>query len=137
MDIDIDMNSIGRRINNRRKELNLTQTDIKHNCGISSGNLSEIENGNRAPSTLTLYRLSTVLNCSIDWIVTGKSSDKKNLFISDIEENLLCGFRMLKAEDQNELMEIMQLKLRRVKGASNEMVGSSNLDSTRKNSHVG
>jgi len=43
--MEIIMKSIGERIRNRRKELHLTQTDIRAACGISSGALSEIENG--------------------------------------------------------------------------------------------
>ena len=38
---------IGKRIKEQRKKLGLTQTEIKSAVGISSGNLSDIENGNR------------------------------------------------------------------------------------------
>lgn len=53
--------TIGTRIKNRRKELGITQVDVKNATGISSGNMSEIENGNRLPSTPTLLQLSTLL----------------------------------------------------------------------------
>ena len=35
-------NMIGQRIKERRKELNITQAQIKNSTGISTGNLSEI-----------------------------------------------------------------------------------------------
>ena len=66
--MNIDMISIGKRIKDRRKELKLTQIDIKHKCGISSGALSEIENGNRTPSVIAFQLLSQALNCSMDWL---------------------------------------------------------------------
>ena len=65
--------TIGMRIKQRRKELGLTQTQIKELTGISSGNMSEIENGSKLPSTPTLISLSNILQCSIDWILTGKN----------------------------------------------------------------
>lgn len=40
--MDIDMMSIGKRIKDRRKELKLTQTDIKRECGMSEGDQDEI-----------------------------------------------------------------------------------------------
>ena len=58
--------TIGARIKQRRKELGLTQLQIKQETGISSGNMSDIENGNKLPSTPALISLSKVLNCSID-----------------------------------------------------------------------
>ena len=72
--MEINAQIIGLRIKNRRKELHLTQTDIKAAVGISSGNMSEIENGNRLPAAVTLIQLADILKCSIDWILTGASS---------------------------------------------------------------
>lgn len=47
--MELDIQSIGKRIKKRRKELHLTQTEIKEKTGISSGNMSDIERGNRLP----------------------------------------------------------------------------------------
>ena len=102
---------IGERIKKRRKELNLTHTQIKEETGISSGNMSSIESGKTLPSASALIKLSKTLNCSIDWMVTGESPISENFKISDIEERLLTGFRKLPEEDQNELIEILQIKL--------------------------
>lgn len=102
---------IGERIKKRRKELNLTHTQIKEETGISSGNMSSIESGKTLPSASALIKLSKTLNCSIDWMITGESSISEHFKISDIEERLLTGFRKLPVEDQNELIEILQIKL--------------------------
>lgn len=121
--MDIDLIVIGTRIKKRRKELHLTQSEIKQAVGISSGNLSDIENGNRAPAIGTLYKLSTILQCSIDWIVTGKNVDYPIVEISEHGEltgelTLLDGFRQLSKNDQDELLDILQIKLQRTQNAT-------------------
>ena len=66
-------NMIGHRIKERRKELKLTQVQIKELCGISNGNLSDFENGNKTPSANSLVALSKALQVSTDWILTGEN----------------------------------------------------------------
>ncbi|MCI6859316.1 MAG: helix-turn-helix domain-containing protein [Eubacterium sp.] len=120
--MNIDMESIGNRIKGRRKELHLTQTDIKAVCGISSGSLSEIENGNRTPSVIIFHALAQVLECSMDWLATGEYPDAKGKSFSvsednktDVECELLDAFRQLEYDDQEEIMDILYLKLNRTK----------------------
>lgn len=71
----MESQSIGTRIKQRRNELGLKQLQIKELTGISSGSLSDIENG----------------------------------------KELLKGFRQLDQDDQDELMGLLALKLRKVK----------------------
>lgn len=125
--MDIDMISIGQRIKKRRNELNLTQMDVYRQCGIASGALSLIENGSRTPSILVFHRLSQVLNCSMDWLLSGDSFDKepkiskeknedsqlKENDYSELEEELISGFRKLSEIDQDEILDIIEIKLRK------------------------
>ena len=120
--MEIIMKSVGERIRNRRKELRLTQTDIRAACGISSGALSEIENGNRTPSIITFHALSEVLQCSMDRLATGESLDAESLFASSSENlklrteaELLKGFRQLDKNHQNELIDFLNFLLQRAK----------------------
>ena len=107
--------SIGARIKQRRKELGLTQIQIKEATGISSGNMSEIENGSKLPSTPTLIALSSTLNCSIDWILKGESPSDNNTDATDSGEELLLleEFRNLSEKDRSEIIEIIKIKLRK------------------------
>lgn len=91
--MDIDMISVGQRIKDRRKELNLTQTDVYHQTGIASGALSQIENGSRSPSIMIFYKLAVALDCSTDWLLTGKSTDSNNSVFSESEENIIEMYR--------------------------------------------
>lgn len=107
-------NMIGQRIKQRRKELNITQTQIQQETSISSGNLSCIENGKYLPSAVALLELSKILNCSVDWILTGKSLISNNIEPSDNEESeLLNGFRNLSKYDREDLLGLLRLKLQR------------------------
>lgn len=118
--MNIDMKTIGARIKARRIELGLKQTQIKDSVGISSGNLSEIENGNRTPSMITLFRLSEILNCSIDWIVKGFSSDKeKDAFsLSEDEKSIITYFRGMTTSDQEDFILVAEMKYNKVHNAN-------------------
>lgn len=113
-------NMIGQRIKERRKALKITQTQIQENTSISSGNLSCIENGKYLPSATALVELSNILECSVDWILTGNSSISNNqaaLDIKDSERTLLTQFKELSEDDQEEILMMVQLKYNRTQKA--------------------
>jgi transcriptional regulator with XRE-family HTH domain len=115
-------NIIGQRIKKRRKELHITQTQIQEQTSISPGNLSCIENGKYLPSAIALTELSKVLDCSVDWILTGNSPVKENCICSNTHENvqeLLDIFCVLSYEDQDELLQIARIKANKSKRAQN------------------
>lgn len=111
--------TIGSRIKNRRKELGLTQVQVRQLTGISNGNLSGIENGNILPSSNALISLSEILKVSADWILTGKYSildiqeQNQEPKMNTQEESFLNCFRQLDPEDQDEILEMMNMKIRR------------------------
>lgn len=129
--------SIGERIKSRRKELNITQVQIREATGISSGNMSGIESGKSLPSASALIELSKVLNCSIDWMLTGNSPISESVILSNIEEDLLTGFRELPEDDKDELIGILKMKLRKIKRARGTSAKSSDLTGTEKGDMVG
>lgn len=135
--MEIDMLSIGERIKSRRLELHLTQTDIYEKCGIASGVLSRIENGKNVPSVIAFYRLSQVLECDMNWLATGISTDMQNIVFYKNEEKLLLDFRELSEEDQEELLEILEMKLRKTQRARETNIKSSGLTDTEKGNKAG
>lgn len=110
---------IGCRIKKRRKELGLTQVQIKELTGISNGNLSDLENGNRLPSATALIELSKVLNVTTDWILTGNYPDtdihssQSGYSLSASEESLINCFKRLSPDDQDEIITLINLKIQR------------------------
>lgn len=112
----LDMITIGKRIKERRKELHLTLADIKQKTGISTGNLSDIENGNRLPASPTLVQLADALQCSTDWILM------HNIPIQEIPESSFLGdfeilemYNQLSKDEQEEIYMLLSLKVKRAK----------------------
>lgn len=117
------MKEIGERIKSQRKKLGLTGTNIKELTSISTGTLSDIEQGNSLPTTKSLMKLSKALNCSADWILFGESESFP--IISDNRENLLLeNFRVLPDDEKEELLEILYLKIQKEKKRNNLIQGS-------------
>jgi len=113
---------IGTRIKQRRKELGLTQVQIHAKTGISSGNLSLIENGKTLPSYSALINLSELLQCSIDYLLKGNSSNSENDEIFNFKDSpvispddilLLNNFHRLHIDDQDEILAMIELKIKR------------------------
>lgn len=108
-------NEIGKRIKSRRKELHITQTQIQEESSISTGNLSCIENGKYLPSTAALLELSKILNCSIDWILTGESSISKNQsLLSDDLVELVDTYNKLDRRGKHRIHTIIYEELDRM-----------------------
>ena len=135
--MDVIMESVGDRIKSRRKEMQLTQTDIFEMCGIRSGALSRIENGTSVPSVILFYRIAQVLECDMEWLLTGTSSNMKIPTFSKNEEILIDGFRKLSEEDQEEFLGILNLKLQKGKRATTKNARSSGSTGSEKDNMVG
>lgn len=112
--MELNMISIGERIKNRRKDLGLSQTDIYETCNITSGALSKIENGKTTPSIIVFYKLSLALECDMNWLATGISSNLQNQVICTSEEKLLKDFQKLPTDEKEELIEILEMKIRKI-----------------------
>jgi transcriptional regulator with XRE-family HTH domain len=69
--------SIGSRIQKRREELGLTQTDLAKRAGLKPPAISQYESGARSPSYEALVKLSNALDVTIDFLVTGESTKEE------------------------------------------------------------
>ena len=116
-----NFSNIGQRISDRMNELNLKQIDICRITGISKNAMSNYVNGNRVPDTMAVYKLSKVLKVSIEWILTGEEiapfevSDSKCELspMTDDEVDMIIKFRKLDYEDQQDAMDIIDMKYNR------------------------
>ena len=109
-------NMIGNRIKERRKALKITGAQIKDATGISTGNLSEIENGKSLPSATSVIQLAKVLNCTTDYILLGNIPKSEITSSSDLRDDellLLKQFRALDCADCEEILMLVQMKYNR------------------------
>lgn len=76
----IDYQALGHRIQRARKTKGLTQAQLGEECSLTTGYMSHIENGTRILSVDTLYKISSVLNVSIDYLIFDSHETDDNLF---------------------------------------------------------
>lgn len=71
------MATVGERIKARREELDWTQDDLASKASISKSFLSDLENGKRNVGADKLLDISRALSLSLDYLMTGKNSNKR------------------------------------------------------------
>lgn len=71
---DTDLSGIGKRIQNRRKQLMITQEQLADMMNVSIQMVSNLERGNKAIRIDNLINLSQILDISTDYILTGKAT---------------------------------------------------------------
>ncbi|MCI8503639.1 MAG: helix-turn-helix domain-containing protein [Hungatella sp.] len=123
---------IGTRIREKRNELGLTPNNVNSLVGIRTGHLSELENGKSLPSTPTLLKLSKLFNCSVDWILFGETPNSESFktTLSAREIELLNVFTELSLSDQEELLDIANMKMQRAKRKTQKSSYSQTTDNT-------
>lgn len=62
-----------------RERMNYSQVKLQHLVGVSTSSIEGYEQGVRIPSLPVAYRLSEVLNCSIDYLV-GKNNELEKYY---------------------------------------------------------
>lgn len=68
--------SIGERISNLRKDKNLSQGQLAALMEVSRQAISKWENDQTSPDTLNLIKLADVLDTPVEYLATGKVSEK-------------------------------------------------------------
>lgn len=113
------MDTIGKRIRYARKINKLSLTDVKNETGMSTGNLSELENDKFAPSSNALLAFRKLFNVSVDWILTGippmalskneTIHESSGLYLSDEEKELIESYRKLDKEKRRDIQGYIQV----------------------------
>ncbi len=68
------LKQIGKRIQNRRKQLGYTQEKLAEMMNVSIQMISNLERGNKSIRIDNLIRLCKILGVSTDYILTGQDS---------------------------------------------------------------
>src|SRR5690554_3620657 len=91
--------SFGQRVKLRRRQLGLTQKELAKLIGISRSAVNSWEIGDHTPGGDSAVKLPVYLQCSWDWLVTGKGdvSDKtpdvtKELLVPLIDKSFIVSF---------------------------------------------
>lgn len=82
-DNDLYLNEIGQRIMERRKQLGLTQEALAEKGELTTQFVSYAEAGKRAMRPENLLKISSALEVSADYLLTGDIIDKDLLILAD------------------------------------------------------
>lgn len=124
--------TIGNRIKKCRVYHKLTQRELSVQLGLTAKMISFYENDERIPPADILIKLSKIFSVSTDYLL-GVNIEKKDITFSTLEDELLNGYRKLSVDDQEELLEILRMKLKK----KNKNKGEKSSNSTDPNNLVG
>jgi len=80
--------AMGRRMAQRRKECGLTQEKVADLAGITHQQYNKAENGKTCLSSDTLLRISTDLQTSADYLLSGRKTSEKYIATIDLLEKM-------------------------------------------------
>ncbi|NQY31100.1 MAG: helix-turn-helix transcriptional regulator [Flavobacteriaceae bacterium] len=107
---------IGLRIKELRKEKKITQKALCELIKVDNSQFSKIEQEKSLPTIKQIIELSSILEKSIDWIITGKEFDQQGLGMlsepTQLQQELLSTKRLLEKEEQHtaDLRELLNLQ---------------------------
>ena len=101
------MSELGKRIQELRKQIGLTQAQLASKIEISHTQLTRYESKNIKPPADVLQRLANVFDVSIDYLVNGKKSDKGEQTIKEAE--MIKQFKQLDKMPEDEKKSILKV----------------------------
>lgn len=102
----MDQIKIGKFIKEKRKEKNITQSELAERLGITDRAISKWENGICLPDASNLPELCKILDISINDLFSGEIVDMKE-YDKKIEENLLN----LKKENEEKDKKLLDMEI--------------------------
>lgn len=107
--------AIGHRLKERRIALNLSQSQVAKQTGISTSLICYMESGKRSFSADILVSLSEVLNCSTDWILKGiaPSSQPDSVPEMQLPKHIAEMYLYIDKEEQEEIEILLEAKCRK------------------------
>lgn len=81
---NLNYKEIGKRIQTKRKEIQITQEKLSEIIDVSPSYISEIERGSSICSLATLTNIANTLNASLDYLVLGITKNNADNMFTDI-----------------------------------------------------
>lgn len=103
-DILLDAKMIGERIKEKLTEHGYKQKELIEKTGISKAAISNYMNGNRVPDTESVLKISNILETSVEWLLTGRTTNEN---LTPEEKNIINAYR----NSDSRTKEIIKLSL--------------------------
>ena len=101
--------SVGKRIKNRRKEMQMSQDDLASKIRITQATLSIYENGKGLPAADTIIQLATALDVSPNWLLGYDEDIVQRDDIAPDEKGVIQVLRDLSPENRARLVTMVNL----------------------------
>lgn len=103
--------SFADKLKSLRKEYHMTQEQIAKQLNLNRSTISGYETKDREPSYQTLAEIANFFHVSVDYLLDEDVIiiDNSHTLSSDLEDELLNGYRKLSVESQKKLLEYMKL----------------------------
>ncbi len=99
------MQTFGERLGTRRKELQLSKAEIARRVGVAPPTVGQWENGENSVKGENLHALARVLQCSSEWLLTGKgpaaalsAAGKEYLTLQDAADIALVAYSIVETQ---------------------------------------
>ena len=105
--------SIGERLKEERKEINLTQEQLGNRVNLSKANISKYEKDQLEPNIETLKAFAQLFDCSVDYLLgnsNNKSSNTLTKAFHPLTKDGLTDEDILKIEEYAELLRLKHKK---------------------------
>ena len=119
------MDTIGKRVRAARQECGYTMKQLHELTGLSTGNISDIENDRNTPSVASLVPLGAALKRSLDWLLTGedpasRTSEKRpvcdGVELTQAEADVIAMFRLLDDRSKEDVFDFVTMKYEKASG---------------------
>ncbi|WP_053069857.1 helix-turn-helix domain-containing protein [Clostridium novyi] len=107
---------IGNRIKKKLVEFKYKQKDLVDITNLSKNAISNYISGNRIPDTNAIYKISSALNVSTDWLLTGKDKNvnSSNHILNELKDdeiNIIKLYRHLDDRSKLKIEGMLEMKV--------------------------
>lgn len=104
---DFNMNELGKRIQELRKQTNISQNELADKINISKAQMSRYEVKGVQPPADILNKIADVLGTSVDFLINGNTTEKAQTTLKDAD--LIKQFKEIEGLPDNEKSTILKV----------------------------
>ena len=107
---DLDFKTIGLKIKERRKALGITQEIVADYLEVNPSHISNIECGHVNPSLTALVNIANILQCSIDYFISGEYTyDTDKGIDKSLDDKILDKIQYCDTDKKSRILQMIDL----------------------------
>ncbi len=107
---DLDFKAIGLKIKERRQAQGITQEMVANHLDVNPSHISNIECGRANPSLTALIKIANLLQCSVDYFISGeytfKADSAKEL---TLDNKIMDKLKYCDVDKKNRVLKMIDL----------------------------